>query len=168
MSDPSRGPIWFIQPTAEAINSTSAGSMAGHLGIEFTQVGEDFLTARMPVTDRTRQPLGYLHGGASATLAETLGSVAGMFTVDPDQHFVMGLEINANHVRAVREGSVTGTARPLHIGRTTQVWEIRIVDEEDRLVSISRLTLAVRPYQSGERPFFDRASGGQSAGHKGG
>lgn len=137
--------------------------MAGYLGIEVTEVGDDFLTARMPVADRTRQPLGYLHGGASAALAETLGSVAGIYTVDPEKYFVMGLEINANHVRSVRQGSVIGTARPLHLGRTTQVWEIRIVDEQDHLVSVSRLTLAVRPYGSGERPFFARMAEGSAA-----
>lgn len=160
MPDPAKDTIWYLRPTPEAINDTSAGSMAGHLGIEVIEVGDDFLTARMPVTDRTRQPLGYLHGGASAALAETLGSVAGIFTLDPQKYFVMGLEINANHVRAVREGSVLGTARPLHLGRTTQVWEIRITDEDGNLVSISRLTLAVRPYQSGERPFFARSADG--------
>lgn len=157
MSDQAKQSIWHVRPTAEAINSISAGSMAGHLGIEVTEVGDDFLTARMPVNAYTRQPLGYLHGGASAALAETLGSVAGLFTLNPEEYFVMGLEINANHVRAVRDGWVTGTARPLHLGRSTQVWEIRICDEDDQLVSISRLTLAVRPYKSGQRPFFARS-----------
>lgn len=156
MPDQPAESIWHTRPTAEAIDSVSAASMAGYLGIRVTEVGDDYLRARMPVNEHTRQPLGYLHGGASAALAETLGSVAGLFTLDPDKYFVMGLEINANHVRAVRDGWVIGTARPLHLGRSTQVWEIRIADEDDQLVSISRLTLAVRPYKSGERPFFAR------------
>jgi 1,4-dihydroxy-2-naphthoyl-CoA hydrolase len=154
------GPIWHLRPTAEAINQTWAETMAGSLGMEVTEVGDRHLTARMPVQDRTRQPLGYLHGGASAARAETLGSVAGIFTVDPEQYFVMGLEINANHVRAVRDGWVTGTARPLHLGKTTQVWDIRIIDDDERLVCVSRLTLAVRRYQSGERPFISGVDAG--------
>jgi 1,4-dihydroxy-2-naphthoyl-CoA hydrolase len=97
----------------------------------------------MPVDERTRQPYGLLHGGASVALAETLGSLACYLTLNPDSHYNVGLEINANHVRGVREGLVTGTARPLHMGRTTHVWEIRVVDEKDKLVCISRLTLAI-------------------------
>jgi 1,4-dihydroxy-2-naphthoyl-CoA hydrolase len=116
-----------------------------HLGIEFTEVGDDYLTARMPVDQRTVQPYGLLHGGASVLLAETLGSAAAHCCVDDVAALTVGIEINANHVRGVREGWVHGTGRPLHIGRTTQLWEIRIVDDAARLVCISRLTIGVVP-----------------------
>jgi 1,4-dihydroxy-2-naphthoyl-CoA hydrolase len=117
--------------------------MIGHLGIVLTHLGPDFLEGTMPVDHRTRQPQGLLHGGASVALAETLGSFGAFLTVDPEKHQVVGLEINANHIRSARSGHVRGTARPLHRGRSTQVWEIRIVDEEEKLVCISRLTVAV-------------------------
>ncbi|BCT92318.1 hypothetical protein LYSHEL_13420 [Lysobacter helvus] len=126
----------------ESLNAMSAGTSMETLGILFTEIGYDFLRATMPVDARTRQPYGLLHGGASVLLAETLGSSAGMLCVGEGEGCV-GIEINANHVRGVREGLVTGTARPLHVGRQTQVWEIRIEDERARLVCISRLTLAV-------------------------
>ncbi len=125
--------------------------MAEHLGMEFTEVGEDFLKGRMPVDNRTRQPYGLLHGGASVALAETLGSLGAAFVVDRSKYNTVGLEINANHVRGVREGYVTGIARPLHIGKTTQVWEIRITDERDKLVCVSRLTVAIIPKYSAAR-----------------
>jgi 1,4-dihydroxy-2-naphthoyl-CoA hydrolase len=115
------------------------------IGIVFTEVGDDYLRATMPVDARTHQPYGLLHGGASVALAETLGSAAGMMLVDPAREIVVGIEINANHLRGVKSGIVTGTARTLHVGRSTQVWEIRIEDEGRRLVCISRLTLAVVP-----------------------
>jgi 1,4-dihydroxy-2-naphthoyl-CoA hydrolase len=118
-------------------------SLASHIGIEFTDIGEDFLRGRMPVDDRTRQAFGILHGGASVALAETLGSVGATLVIDPSLFACVGQEINANHIRAVKEGFVTGTARPLHIGRRSHVWEIRIADERDKLVCISRLTMAV-------------------------
>lgn len=127
-----------------ALNALSRGTAIEALGIEFTAVGADHLVATMPVDGRTRQPYGLLHGGASVLLAETLGSSAGNLCVE-DGQLCVGLEINANHVRAVREGLVTGTARPLHIGRSTQVWEIRIEDARGRLACVSRLTLAVVP-----------------------
>ncbi|UNK51147.1 hotdog fold thioesterase [Lysobacter sp. S4-A87] len=114
------------------------------LGIVFTEIGHDFVRGTMPVDERTRQPYGLLHGGASVLLAETLGSSAGNLCVGSDEVCV-GIEINANHLRAAREGVVTGTARPIHIGARTQVWDIRIEDERGRLVCISRLTLAVVP-----------------------
>lgn len=122
------------------------------LGITFTELGEGYLRATMPVDARTHQPYGLLHGGASVALAETLGSSAGMLAAGDNA--VVGLEINANHLRAVRSGTVTGTARPLHVGRSTQVWEIRIEDEAQRPVCISRITLAVlpRPPASGDAP----------------
>jgi 1,4-dihydroxy-2-naphthoyl-CoA hydrolase len=139
-------PIWF-EPnlTVAHIQPLGRNTMAEHLGMEFTEVGEDFLKGRMPVDSRTRQPYGLLHGGASVALAETLGSVGAALVVDRLKYNAVGLEINANHVRGVREGYVTGTARPLHIGKTTQVWEIRITDERDKLVCVSRLTVAILP-----------------------
>jgi 1,4-dihydroxy-2-naphthoyl-CoA hydrolase len=108
-----------------------------------TDIGDNFLKARMPVNERTRQPYGMLHGGASAVLAETLGSVASALVIDPQQSICVGLEINANHVRAVREGFVFGTVTPLHIGGSTHVWDIRIIDSQENLVCVSRLTVAI-------------------------
>ncbi len=127
-----------------ALNALSKGTAIEALGIEFVDIGDDRLVATMPVDPRTVQPYGLLHGGASVLLAETLGSSAGNMCV-AEGEVCVGLEINANHVRAVREGRVTGTARPLHIGRSTQVWEIRIEDARGRLACVSRLTLAVVP-----------------------
>ena len=129
-------------PNLDALNALSAGTAIDTLGIVFTGIGPDWLRARMPVDARTRQPYGLLHGGASVLLAETLGSSAGNLCVGEHERCV-GVEINANHLVAVREGEVTGTARPLHVGRRTQVWEIRIEDALGRLACISRLTLAV-------------------------
>jgi len=129
--------------TVDQINQFSKNTMVDHLGIEVTEIGEDFIKARMPVDQRTHQPFGLLHGGASVALAETLGSIAASFSVDPSKQYCVGLDINANHVKAVRSGFVYGITKPLHIGRTTQVWEIRITNEEDKLVCISRITLAV-------------------------
>lgn len=127
-----------------ALNALSRGTAIEALGIEFLAIGHDHLVAGMPVDARTLQPYGLLHGGASVLLAETLGSSAGNLCV-AEGEVCVGLEINANHVRAVREGRVTGTARPLHLGRSTQVWEIRIEDARGRLACISRITLAVVP-----------------------
>ena len=135
-------PIWLFPVTIAQLNS-SPPCMNNHLGIEFTEIGDDFLRAKMPVDHRTLQPMGILHGGASVTLAETMGSTGAYLCVDPALFNVVGLEINANHVRSVRSGFVTGTARPLHIGKTTQLWEIRITDAADKLVAISRITVAV-------------------------
>ena len=117
------------------------------LGIRITGIGEDWLRGTMPVDARTHQPYGLLHGGASVALAETLGSTAAMLTLDPALCRAVGLEINANHVRGVREGIVTGTAKALHLGRSTQVWEIRIEDEREKLVCVSRITMAVVPVE---------------------
>lgn len=133
--------------TLAELNAQSAGTAMRPLGIEFTELGPDYLRATMPVDARTRQPYGLLHGGASVLLAETLGSSAGGLCVEEGQG-VVGIEINANHLAAVREGTVTGTARPLHVGRSTQVWEIRIEDAHGRLACISRLTLAVVPLRA--------------------
>jgi len=136
--------IWF-DPTVTPGQLRPLGhqTMGEHIGIEFTGIGDDFLQARMPVDHRTRQPYGLLHGGASVALAETVGSVASALVIDQKQYYCVGLEINANHIRGIRDGFVTGTARPLHIGKTTHVWEIRIHDEREKLVCISRLTVAI-------------------------
>jgi uncharacterized protein (TIGR00369 family) len=127
------------------INEFSRKTMSETIGIEIIDVGEDYIKGRMPVDYRTVQPYGIMHGGASAALAETLGSIGGNFFVDQDKNVVVGLEINVNHIRSVKEGFVFGTAKPIHIGSRTQVWDIRIEDERGRLVSVSRLTLAVVP-----------------------
>ena len=119
------------------------GTMGEHIGIEFTELGADFMKAQMRVDARTRQPYGLLHGGASCVLAETLGSVASAMVIDPDKFICVGLEINANHVRGVREGLVTGVVTPLHLGSTTHVWDIKIHDEREKLVCVSRLTVAI-------------------------
>ncbi|MGH8027068.1 MAG: hotdog fold thioesterase [Pseudoxanthomonas sp.] len=129
----------------DAVNAHARGSMVENLGIVVTEAGDDWLRGTMPVDARTKQPYGLLHGGASVALAETLGSMAGGLCVDMTREAVVGLEINANHLRAVREGTVTGTARALHVGRSTQVWEIRIENEAGKPVCISRITLAVVP-----------------------
>ena len=134
--------IWFGNPTIDEVRRGSVG-LASHLGIEFTEWGADYLRGTMPVEARTHQPLGYLHGGASLALAETLGSVAANFVVDPAKFRCLGQEINANHLRPVTDGLVTGTARAIHIGSRSQVWGIEIRDPKERLVCISRLTIAV-------------------------
>ncbi len=128
--------------TLDELNALSKGTLMEPLGIRFTEIGADYLRGTMPVDARTRQPYGLLHGGASVALAETLGSSAGGLCVGPGQG-VVGIEINANHLRGAREGLVVGTARPIHVGRSTQVWEIKIEDERGRPVCVSRLTLAV-------------------------
>ena len=120
-------------------------NLADTLGIELKELTPERVIATMPVDERTRQPFGILHGGASVALAETLASLGGTMNVDLDRFAVVGVEINANHIRAKRDGTVTGTATPIHLGRSTQVWEIRIVDEEDRPICVSRCTLAVVP-----------------------
>ena len=135
--------IWFGNPTIEETRSHHLGLLASHLGIEFTEFGPDYLRGTMPVVPHTRQPMGYLHGGASLALAETLGSVAANYVVDFEKFRCMGQEINANHLRPVADGVVTGTARPIHIGARSQVWGIEIRDSRDRMVCISRLTMAV-------------------------
>lgn len=128
--------------TLAQVNVHRSPNMVTHLGIEFTEVGPDYLCAKMPVDARTIQPFGLLHGGASVVLAETLGSMAGWMCLPEGQHCV-GLEINANHLRGVTSGHVHGKASPLHLGRSTQVWEIKITNDEGKLVCVSRLTLAV-------------------------
>ena len=129
--------------TLDTLNKLSRKTMAERIGIEFTAIGPDYMEAKMPVDERTHQPFGMLHGGASVALAETMGSVAATCCVDTTRQFCVGLDINANHVRSVRQGFVKGITRPLHIGKKTQVWEIRIVNEQEELVCISRITMAV-------------------------
>jgi 1,4-dihydroxy-2-naphthoyl-CoA hydrolase len=147
MNTPMQAPasIWWqgIRPDIAAINRTGAQCMQGFLGIEITDVADDALIGRMPVDARTHQPWGRLHGGASVVLAETLGSLGASHTLDPQHFTAVGMEINANHVRPVHQGWVIGTARPEARGRTTQIWSIRITDEQGRLVCISRFTAAV-------------------------
>jgi 1,4-dihydroxy-2-naphthoyl-CoA hydrolase len=135
--------IFRRKRTLEDLNAHGRNSAVSHLGIEFIEIGEDFLRGRMPVDQRTKQPYGLLHGGSSALLAETLASVAANMCLDKEGQQAVGLELNCNHVRAVRQGFVTGIARPVHIGRKTQVWDIRIEDENNKVCCVSRLTLAV-------------------------
>ena len=135
--------IWSTPPDLDALNALGEGNMNGGLGIRIVEVGDDFLRAKMPVDSRTRQPYGILHGGASVALAETVGSIAAMCCIDQDKHVVYGLDINANHIRAVPGGVVVATARAVHLGRSTHVWAITIEDEEGRVACVSRLTMAV-------------------------
>jgi uncharacterized protein (TIGR00369 family) len=134
--------IWQQAISVEAVTAFSLNTAVSHLGIEFLEIGDDFITARVPVDARTRQPFGLLHGGVSVVLAETLGSVAANYACPPG-HQAVGLDINANHLRAVKSGWVTGTARPVHLGRTTQVWRIDMVNEAGELTCVSRITMAV-------------------------
>jgi 1,4-dihydroxy-2-naphthoyl-CoA hydrolase len=135
--------IWKSPRSVEELNSGGEGTLIGHLDIRFTEIGDDFIRATMPVDSRTRQPYGLLHGGASVALAETLGSTGATMCVDAKEYLCVGQEINANHVRAARTGLVTGTARPVHLGGRTQVWIIDIRDDAGNLVCTSRLTIAI-------------------------
>ena len=138
--------IWFNKELSlEKIKPLEANTMAEYLGIEWTELGEDFIKAKMPVDHRTKQPYGLLHGGASCVLSETIGSVASAMVIDHSKFICVGLEINANHVRSARVGYVTGIATPLHLGRNTHVWDVKIFDEANQLVCVSRLTVAVIP-----------------------
>ncbi len=141
--------IWFNKSLRlEDLHPLGKNTMSDYLGIEWTELGHNFLKARMPVDHRTNQPYGLLHGGASCVLAETLGSVASAMAVDHDKFICVGLEINANHVRGVRQGYVTGVCIPLHLGASTHVWDIKIHDEKEKLTCVSRLTVAVIPRKS--------------------
>jgi len=142
-------PIWHGDIDLDFMRERGKGTMIETLGIELVELGEDYLTGRMPVDHRTRQPAGLLHGGASVALAETLASLGATFCVDRAKHACVGQEINANHIRSATDGWVTGVARPYHIGRSSQVWEVRITDERDKLVCISRVTMAVIARQAG-------------------
>ena len=135
--------MWFTQCSLSDLHAFVKGNMLEHLGIELTELGNDFIKAKMPVDHRTMQPAGILHGGASVALAESLGSIASTLCVDFSKYYCVGLDINANHIRPVSDGFVFGTARPLHIGRTTHVWEIKIENAVGKLVCISRITMAV-------------------------
>jgi len=136
--------IWFDKElSVEKLKPLGPNTMAAHIGIEWVEVGENFIKAKMPIDQRTNQPYGLLHGGASCVLAETLGSVASAMVIDHSKFYCVGLEINANHVRGVREGHVMGIASPLHLGNTTHVWDIKIYDEREKLVCVSRLTVAI-------------------------
>lgn len=136
--------IWKSELTLDQANGWH-NTMIERIGIAITEIGDDYVRGTMPVDARTHQPYGLLHGGASVALAETLGSLGAMMCADAKTHLAVGLDINANHLRGVTDGLVTGTARPIHLGRTTQVWEIRIEDERLRLVCIARLTVAIVP-----------------------
>jgi len=136
--------IWFNKELSLAyLGQLEKGTMGEFLGIEWVEIGDDFIKARMPVDHRTKQPYGLLHGGASCVLAETIGSVASAMAIDHDTYYCVGSEINANHVRSARQGFVTGIAKPLHLGASTHVWDIKIYDENEKLVCVSRLTVAV-------------------------
>ena len=134
--------VWTTPPTLEQLNARSQGCAVSHLGIEFTEIGPDYLCARVPVDERTKQPYGLLHGGVSVVLAETLGSMGAFYSCPAGQRAV-GLDINANHLRAATSGWVTGTARPVHIGKTTHVWQIDMVNEAGELTCVSRITMAI-------------------------
>jgi uncharacterized protein (TIGR00369 family) len=134
--------IWKQPVSVATLNEMHRETASSHLGLEFTEVGDDFIRARIPVDDRTRQPYGILHGGVSVMLAETLGSTGAAYAL-PAGFRAVGLDINANHIRSVTAGWVTGTARPVHVGRTTQVWQIELVNEQGQLTCISRITMAV-------------------------
>ena len=135
--------IWITPINLEEINQRGRNTLAEHLGIEFTEIGHNYLTAVMPIHQKLLQPMGIMHGGASCALAETVGSVAANFCIDQKLKACVGLDININHLRQVRSGVITATAKPLHLGKTTQVWEIKIQNDEQKLVAISRLTISV-------------------------
>lgn len=136
--------IWFNkQISVEELNKRGRNTMSEFLGIEFTEIGDDFLTATMPVNERTRQPIGILHGGANVVLAETVASTAANAVVDLSKFYCVGLEINANHIRSVKEGLVKAVTKPIHLGRTTQIWEINLFNEEGKKTCISRMTASV-------------------------
>ncbi len=134
--------IWKTQMSVPELQRFMKNTLVEHLGIEIVEIGDDYLKASMPVDTRTHQPMGILHGGASVVLAETVGSMAAQLAAEPG-HPCVGLEVNANHLSSIKTGLVYGTAKPIHIGRSTQVWDIRIMDEHDKAVCVSRLTMSV-------------------------
>jgi 1,4-dihydroxy-2-naphthoyl-CoA hydrolase len=137
-------PIWFDKELSlEKLKSFDPDTMNKYIGIEWTEVGDSFIKATMPVNDRTKQAYGLLHGGASCVLAETIGSVASAMVIDHSKFYCVGLEINANHIRSVRAGYVTGVAVPLYLGNTSHVWDIRILDDKEKLICVSRLTVVI-------------------------
>ena|SRR5665213_502984 len=138
--------IWFDKNiNLEKIKDFGKDTMAGFLDMEWSDIGDDFLEMSLPVNEKTRQPYGLLHGGASCVLAETVGSVASALVIDMEKYYCVGLEINANHVRSVKQGLIKGRCTPLHLGRRTHVWDIRITDSDKKLVCVSRLTVAILP-----------------------
>lgn len=139
--------MWFSEFTPEKLNDRPKNHLGSLLDIRFTEVGEDFIKATMPVDERTHQPAGILHGGASVVLAETLGSIASFMCIDPEKFFPVGLEVNANHLRPVKSGLVTGVCKPLHIGAKTHVWEIKIYTDKGKMNCVSRLTVAILPHR---------------------
>lgn len=140
--------IWNAPFTLEEINRRCKNSLCDHLGIEFTEIGRDFLTAIMPVDKRTIQPMGVLHGGATAALAETVGSAAANYCIDQSLFVCVGLDLNINHIKAVKSGPIKAIAKPFHLGKTTQVWEIQVVNKEGNLIAVSRLTMAILAKES--------------------
>lgn len=135
--------IWHKETNLEELTLRNKNTMSEHLGIEFIEMGEDYLIAKMPVDHRTKQPVGIMHGGASCVLAETVGSIAANYCVDLSKYYCVGLDINTNHIRSIRDGFVFATAKPYHIGRSTQVWGIEVVNEQQQLISVNRLTMTV-------------------------
>ena len=135
--------MWKTETTLDQLKEKSKNTLIDHLGIEYLEIGDDYLKAKMPVDHRTKQPAGLLHGGASVALAETLGSIAAGLCVNREKKGIVGLEINANHIRPVTDGWVTGVTKPIHIGNSTQIWEIMIYNDQDKLVCVSRLTVAI-------------------------
>ena len=135
--------IWFKEYTLDDLNQRGLNTMTDFLGIQFTNIGHDTLTAVMPITERVKQPLGIVHGGANVVLAETVASTAANAVIDLERFYCVGLEINANHIRSVREGPVTAVTRPIHIGRTTQVWHVDIYNEAGKHTCVSRMTASV-------------------------
>lgn len=136
---------WSREYTIEELNGRPKGHIGDLIGIEFTEITEDSISARMPVNEKTHQPYGILHGGASVVLAESLGSVASNMIIDSDKYIGVGLEVNANHLRPVKSGFVTGICKPIHIGGKTHVWDIRLYDDRGKMNCVSRLTVAIIP-----------------------
>ena len=137
--------IWFKEFTPTMLNDRPKNHIGALLGIEFTEIAEDYIVATMPVDERTHQPAGILHGGASVVLAETLGSIASYMCIDPQKHIAVGLEVNANHLRSVSSGLVKGICKPLHIGGKTQIWEIKMYNDKGKMNCVSRLKVAILP-----------------------
>src|SRR3990167_2920742 len=135
--------IWQVEINLKLISERAKNTMSDYLGIEFMDVGDDYMIARMPIDHRTKQPMGIMHGGASCVLAETVGSTAAQYCVNREKYYCVGLDINTNHIRSMRSGYVTAIAKPFHLGKSTQVWSIEIKNEEDKLVSVNRLTMAI-------------------------
>lgn len=136
--------IWLNTIDLILLNATCKNNMLEHLSIEFTEIGDDYLVARMPVNERTKQPYGILHGGASCVLAESVGTTAANCCVNIDEYYCVGMDINTNHIRSVENGFVIATSKPFHLGKTTQVWGINIVDDQKKLISVTRLTVMVK------------------------